>query len=301
MSWALWDRIHELPDQVKRQESSAKAACTPLEINGEFGIFEGRSGHYTTTLESCQCGDFIRRRQPCKHMYRLATELGVFGNKESLHSDRNAILSPRQFFKETLIEYIGLLENYTNENQITLKEILCTLTFGNQLLCYISDLNVDNDFIRDGFLVEILDYRFIALHYGKRNTMQRLKECSINFPPDCSKITQKYSWFMDHADDFGSYIFFNESSVSLHPAFKSYARDVYKYLHRKFDTEECYNPDTSKMVSVPAGVIDCVDINIFPTKSGPLLNRRFPDDVATEMLDLFGTNPLGDYHHELQK
>jgi len=29
------------------------------------------------TLESCTCPDFKERKLPCKHMYRLASELGL--------------------------------------------------------------------------------------------------------------------------------------------------------------------------------------------------------------------------------
>lgn len=32
---------------------------------------------YNTSLKSCTCPDFVRRHEPCKHMYALAIELGV--------------------------------------------------------------------------------------------------------------------------------------------------------------------------------------------------------------------------------
>lgn len=42
---------------------------------------QGRSGNiYTASLTDCTCEDFRRHRTPCKHMYRLALELGLLAS-----------------------------------------------------------------------------------------------------------------------------------------------------------------------------------------------------------------------------
>lgn len=67
------------PEQVKRQKSSIK--CTPLEIDfeNETAVFKGSGkSPYTTTTTTCTCRDYFVRRLPCKHIYRLLTELGYF-------------------------------------------------------------------------------------------------------------------------------------------------------------------------------------------------------------------------------
>lgn len=46
----------------------------PLKISTQI---KGKSGVYTVTLDSCTCEDFRRRQKPCKHMLRLALEVGV--------------------------------------------------------------------------------------------------------------------------------------------------------------------------------------------------------------------------------
>ena len=78
--WSHWETIHTLPDQIKRQNSAADKKLTPIQINSQdcTGIFKGNNGQYNTSLSSCSCTDFLRRKQPCKHMYRLAHELGLF-------------------------------------------------------------------------------------------------------------------------------------------------------------------------------------------------------------------------------
>jgi hypothetical protein len=49
---------------------SIDASTPSAEISGSEGW------PYSVTMERCNCSDFERRQQPCKHMYRLALELG---------------------------------------------------------------------------------------------------------------------------------------------------------------------------------------------------------------------------------
>lgn len=77
-SWNKWFGVHESPDQVKRLSSSKEAALTPISIDKDSccASIPGKHGTYHVTLDSCECSDFRRRQLPCKHIYRLAIELG---------------------------------------------------------------------------------------------------------------------------------------------------------------------------------------------------------------------------------
>ncbi len=77
--WEQWANVHDTEDQKKRLESSWAAACTPVDVDPEkeMAHFASKRGNYETTLKQCSCGDFIRRHLPCKHMYRLAWEIGI--------------------------------------------------------------------------------------------------------------------------------------------------------------------------------------------------------------------------------
>ena len=77
--------IHETEDAQKRIKSSKSAKLTPVSVDRDAltGIFKGSGKQpYNVSLESCTCVDFVRNKKPCKHMYRLATELGVMGESE---------------------------------------------------------------------------------------------------------------------------------------------------------------------------------------------------------------------------
>lgn len=82
MEWNDWPQeMHKGPEQRKRQASAVDYKLTPLVIDKETQTCQIQgSGKkpYEVSLISCTCSDFTRRKKPCKHMYRLAMELGVF-------------------------------------------------------------------------------------------------------------------------------------------------------------------------------------------------------------------------------
>lgn len=79
MNFGKWnDLIHNEYEQIKRiafmlRIKSENVCVMPddqtAQINGTEGI-------YNVTLDSCTCYDFVSRELPCKHVYRLAYELG---------------------------------------------------------------------------------------------------------------------------------------------------------------------------------------------------------------------------------
>lgn len=86
--WDKWNNCHQLSEQLERQNRALDKMLTPLSINfdNNSGIFKGTKGQYNTSLESCSCKDFSHRNLPCKHMYRLAHELGAFQLPGQVHS-----------------------------------------------------------------------------------------------------------------------------------------------------------------------------------------------------------------------
>lgn len=79
--WPEWDlRCHE--DQVGIQRQG-RAMTYPfsfeIDYDAKTGFFSSTSDlpFYKTTLSNCTCYDFQEKHVPCKHMYRLAVELGI--------------------------------------------------------------------------------------------------------------------------------------------------------------------------------------------------------------------------------
>lgn len=128
MGFEIWTDVHDTPDQKKRLASAKTAACTPLSISNEdaTGVFSGSSGVYNTTLETCTCVDHKRRKLPCKHMYRLAIELGVLN--ETAAADVSQIKRPASYGL-SLEEAVDILETLPVSSQLVLKNTLLNKLF----------------------------------------------------------------------------------------------------------------------------------------------------------------------------
>lgn len=90
---AIWGEAweaatHQSEDQQKRLNSGKAVSCTPHDLDKErcCAKFHGRRGIYETYLDYCTCTDFARRQLPCKHIYRLAIELGVMNGNVSSYA-----------------------------------------------------------------------------------------------------------------------------------------------------------------------------------------------------------------------
>lgn len=70
----LKDALHQEPEQVSRQKSALRLNVESINNDEKTGIING----YNVSLDDCTCRDWFVRRKPCKHMYRLAHELGIF-------------------------------------------------------------------------------------------------------------------------------------------------------------------------------------------------------------------------------
>ena len=77
----VWNNAdHNDVDQINRQKyarNKKRLTVVSLDKDLQRGVFDGTSGRYETSFEHCTCSDFELRKLPCKHMYKLAYELGV--------------------------------------------------------------------------------------------------------------------------------------------------------------------------------------------------------------------------------
>lgn len=114
--------IHTTDYALKRIKSAKSAKLTPIKIDTTdyYGYFQGSRGKYETFLDFCPCGDFRRSKLPCKHIYRLAIELGLLNIKADY--DTNAIPTPKQE-RVNLDDTINIIENLSTEAQLELLNI----------------------------------------------------------------------------------------------------------------------------------------------------------------------------------
>lgn len=79
MTFGKWDEaIHDGYEQIKRISylKNIKPENIVVDCSSETAKVNGSNGIYDVSLNNCTCYDFMERQLPCKHMYRLAHELG---------------------------------------------------------------------------------------------------------------------------------------------------------------------------------------------------------------------------------
>ncbi len=81
--WSNWtESILTSEEQAKRRKRSHLVNLISLDRSKGKAEFMSTTSYgtnyYNTSLDMCTCRDFEERHLPCKHMYRLAHELGLF-------------------------------------------------------------------------------------------------------------------------------------------------------------------------------------------------------------------------------
>ena len=118
--WPAW--VHEDEYAAKRIQSALSGKLTPVKIDREdrYGYFQGSHGRYETFLDSCPCVDFVRTKRPCKHIYRLAMELGVMDGKFETNAAK--VVTPKKEMMR-LKDEVDLIESLSDDAQQLLLEI----------------------------------------------------------------------------------------------------------------------------------------------------------------------------------
>lgn len=117
--WNHWNFCFQSPEQQQRLQRAKDPKYTPIFIdrNRCTAKIRGKSSTYDVSLESCSCPDFQRRNLPCKHMYRLAIELGVVDQPVSSYKNGDGYSWKKA---------VEIIEKYPEEVQRTFYEIFKT-------------------------------------------------------------------------------------------------------------------------------------------------------------------------------
>lgn len=264
--WEQWSACHDAPDQQKRLSSAKTAACTPIELDRDAGTgtFSGSSGTHSASLDKCSCIDFNRRRLPCKHMYRLAMELGLI--EASFKTDISAVVQPRPRSQIEKIEHtVEVIESLTDYQQYLLLEIIRKITTKNPTVGL--EVTPDVLVLLNTGLLEQTDDVATAIRKSRKDELVML---ATSFGCENAKKMKKPELvdflISNHFDDLKGKVL-GYASVRQSPHVK-YGK-VRMYLHRKFDSELCED-ETGNLFSVP------------------MLQLELPHDDVTALLIQYG-------------
>lgn len=168
--------INSDPEQIKRQKRAMTRQCKPLSINfdNKTGVFSSSSsGTYQVTTTSCTCPDFVRRRKPCKHMYRLLDELGLCSLKKAFPNEYEKLANQKQ-----ISEVLPIATHLSLEDKKLYRTICCQCGNDNKdITCYPLPKDTARRYINSNLLVETKDPKRLIHHanfYDLRNKVREL-------------------------------------------------------------------------------------------------------------------------------
>lgn len=285
--WAKHPPNATTPRLVSSYAKAPGADLTPLPgtVDKENGsaTFAGRHGNYTATLAGCPCGS---NPKPCKHMYRLAMELGIMsGALSSNPTEAENRYDANESDQVSLRDAVSALENLDDPSQLFLKKILPLIG------------NIEIPFVRERIpdaALCVLSFPYLSFSPVPASDIMdgmRKKDITaildrLNIHPDGNlKKADLIPWCIQNvpllADELPK-----EFVIVCLPCFRKSVNKVYTYLRRKFDWNDDYG--------VPFGVI-LDDFNVYALSDGTIevgsqCGCRFPSDEITELLTLHGHN-----------
>lgn len=225
-----WDfSIHSAPEQIKRQKSAASSKLTPVsvDLNSCSASFKGsRASAYSTTLQSCTCVDFSRRKMPCKHMYRLAHELHQFDLGSSVSSASSTVL--------TKSEVMQLITDVLTEDEQ--KE------FGN--FCYICGNDNSGHLLFDSELADKLLSNNLAqevtniptlLSCLHMNEVRKFLPSGVKSPRKKDELIQIVAPLISSPSDI---VFDNQKCLTLHSSISHLGHTIHREICRLYPCDD---------------------------------------------------------------
>lgn len=299
MSYAIPEWTKSPPDATtpRLASSYAKAPCkdlTPLPgtLDKENGsaVFAGRHGNYNATLSGCPCGS---NPKPCKHMYRLAMELGIMtGTLSSSSTEAENRYAANEVKQVSLREAVAALENLDEPAQLFLKSFL-------NAIC---DMGASPVRVRlPETARSALSFPYLSFSaVSSVDVMEAMRKKDITaildrlnvHPEENLKKSDLIPWCVQNISTLSDELP-EEYFVDCLPCFRGAVKKVYTYLRRKFDWDGYFN-ENMEYVRYPYGAIPD-DLNICVSSDGRMQTSvqcgyRFPVDEITELLTLHGYN-----------
>lgn len=281
--WDKWADCHDDADQKKRQASAKKTACTPTLVDfiEQTGTFVGSSGHHTTALDHCTCVDFNRRRLPCKHMYRLAMELGLMdGDYQSNTDDIVKPIHTRLKFPEC----VAIIESLSVDAQILLKKLLYNMNSKDIYRCAVRSAEL-NELLSSGMLVEASAPKMQLAYYKFNDLKKQLAQ--LGHPVTIRKKEELIDWIIDNVSDCIPEICSDTIIVRVPEDIKY--RKMYIYLLRKYDLDYYYDENMEEH-AIPHGAVTSLAVEIGINGASSSLTLQFPEDDITEQLNKYHAN-----------
>lgn len=258
--WGKWEPELLSDEYAKKRIKSAQSKkLTPLKVDKDdlYAYFQGSHGNYETFLDSCPCGDFRRAKRPCKHMFRLAMELGLMDGE--YQSDKAAVPTARSQIVP-LNDTIDMVESLSEEAQRLLLRIIVKTSTENPRISIEKD-NICKELLSSGLLESASAEKRSFKFRTKGKLVEILNKLALFYDPSWKKGELELYCTENYADEMSKY-FTEQISVFVPTQYNK--KKMQYYLHRKHDYEAIYDDDTPVWI--------------------PCLETDLPEDDVTDQL-----------------
>lgn len=209
--------------------------------------------------------------------YKLSHNTSIINSMK----DNTLSLTANNISPYSLETAIDKLEHLPEDIQIIFKEFLYEFLF-HKHTNYALPAKEAQLLIDTGFLEEIDDIKALLQTYTRNQINKMLISNEINGFKKNLKLEILINWCIENVPNEKIKEIFSPNYIvcTLFIKYKSIVRKIYRYLIRKYDTEDLF--DGEKIVSVPKGAKYSMETCRF----------EFPDDDVTQLLNKYNANLL---------
>lgn len=221
-----WDpSIHSDPEQIKRQKSATSSKMTPVSVDplSCSASFKGsKSSIYSTTLNSCTCVDFSRRKKPCKHMYRLAHDLHQFDLGSPVSSATSTVL--------TKSEVMQVITNALTEDEQKIFGNFCYLCGNDNSGHSLFDSELADKLLSNNLAEEVTDIPTLlsCLHM---NEVRKFLPSGVKSPRKKDELIQLVAPLISAPSDI---VFDNQKCLTLHSSISHLGHTIHREICRLY-------------------------------------------------------------------
>ena len=294
-----WDEKTHLGDKQEKTIKRAQLSeTTPQSVDraAQTAVFFGSGKNpYQTSLSSCTCSDFTHRKLPCKHIYRLAMELGII----DLPYETGRSKGERITDQISLADSVAVIETLSDDAQRQISKFLSVTSdkvVDHSMPVLVTDEAVIAE-LRNCPLLEERPVAPVVLPKMRRYELHELiARAGVANPPSKNATTiATAQWVRENIPNVADYLP-PCAAFSFIPSFDKVQRKAYQYLLRKYDNDLIFSA-SGREVWVPHGS-DTPECSVTISADGVSIDTNgknrtayyFPDDEVTALLTKYDCN-----------
>ncbi len=207
-AFGLWTEQDHLGGKQERSiENAQKAETTPISVDksAKTATFLGSGKEpYNTSLSFCSCSGFARTKAPCKHIYRLAMELGIIDLPYKIGMSKGERLSMQIPFEDAL----PILEALSQDAKKMAVDMLCHWKEGRHNLHFVTNPAIAAEFRACPLMAETdVSESEVLIRQGRAEMFNIVSRSGIECP--CKKNVSKSilaAWIVENVPNLSNYL-----------------------------------------------------------------------------------------------